>query len=101
MNALGWSLGRARDYMREFSSMAEAEVLTESLRYSCDIPAQALAYKLGDTEMLRLRQRMKDRLGDRFDLRDFHAAVLSTGSLPLPYLGWHVDQGTSALRRLG
>lgn len=95
MNALGWSLERARDYMREFSSMAEAEVLTESLRYSCDIPAQALAYKLGDTEMLRLRQRMKDRLGDRFDLRDFHAAVLSTGSLPLPDLAWHLDQVVS------
>jgi uncharacterized protein (DUF885 family) len=92
MNALGWSLERARDYMREFSSMAEAEVLTESLRYSCDIPAQALAYKLGDTEMLRLRQCMKDRLGDRFDLRDFHAAVLSAGALPLPDLAWHLDQ---------
>jgi uncharacterized protein (DUF885 family) len=92
MNALSWSLERARDYMREFSSMAESEVLTESLRYSCDIPAQALAYKLGDTEMLRLRQRMKERLGDRFDLRGFHEAVLSAGALPLPDLAWHLDQ---------
>jgi uncharacterized protein (DUF885 family) len=77
--------------------MAEAEVLTESLRYSCDIPGQALAYKLGDTEMLRLREKMRARLGVRFDLRDFHAAVLSAGALSLPDLAWHLDVTTEAL----
>ena len=91
MNVLGWSLERARDYMRQYSGMAEAEVLTETLRYSCDLPAQSLAYKLGDTQILELRDRMRQGLGTNFRLRDFHAAVLESGALPLPDLAWHVE----------
>lgn len=91
MNVLGWSLERARDYMRENSGMAETEVLSETLRYSCDLPAQSLAYKLGDTEILNLRNRMQTTLGSQFRLQDFHAAVLEHGALPLPDLAWHVD----------
>lgn len=97
MNVLGWSLERAREYMREFSGMAEAEVLTETVRYSCDIPGQALAYKLGDVEMLGMRARMQRRLGDRFDPRRFHAAVLSAGALPLPVLAAHLERVTEQL----
>jgi uncharacterized protein (DUF885 family) len=91
MNVLGWSLERAGDYMRQYSGMAEAEVLTETLRYSCDMPAQSLAYKLGDTQILELRNRMRKALGTNFRLRDFHAAVLESGALPLPDLAWHVE----------
>ena len=91
MNVLGWSLERARDYMRLYSGMAEMEVLTETLRYSCDIPAQSLAYKLGDTEITNLRQRMREALGTDFRLQSFHAAVLECGALPLPDLAWHID----------
>jgi uncharacterized protein (DUF885 family) len=96
MNAMGWTLEQARRYMREFSGVSETEIRSETLRYSCDMPAQALAYKLGDTEMIRLRERAKDRLGPRFDLRDFHAAVLSAGALPLPDLEWHLERSLSA-----
>ncbi len=92
MNVMGWSLEQARDYMRANSSMSEAEVASESLRYSCDLPAQALAYKLGDTEILRLRDEMRQALGARFDLREFHAAVLGSGALPLPDLAWKLRQ---------
>jgi uncharacterized protein (DUF885 family) len=92
MNALGWSLERARDYMRRYSGMAETEVLTETLRYSCDLPAQSLAYKLGDTEIMNLRDRMKTLLGPQFSLRKFHAAALECGALPLPDLAWHVTR---------
>lgn len=99
MNALGWSLEQARDYMREHSGMAEAEILTETVRYSCDIPAQALAYKLGDTEILALRSRMQRALGDRFDLRDFHETALGAGALPLQDLAWHVDQQIECMQR--
>jgi len=91
MNVLGWSLEQARDYMRLYSGMAETEVLTETLRYSCDIPAQSLAYKLGDTEIVNLRERMQKALGTNFRLQNFHAAVLECGALPLPDLAWHVD----------
>lgn len=96
MNALGWSLERARDYMRKNSSMSEVEIQSETLRYSCDLPAQALAYKLGDTEMLRLRGKMKDALGHRFDLKDFHAAVLEFGAMPFSDLEWHLDHVTQS-----
>jgi uncharacterized protein (DUF885 family) len=91
MNVLGWSLEGARDYMRTHSRLDETEIQTESLRYSCDIPAQALAYKLGDTQLLAMRERMRSELGARFDLKDFHAAVLGPGALPIPDLDWHLD----------
>jgi uncharacterized protein (DUF885 family) len=92
MNTLGWSLERARDYMRAHSGMAEREVLTETVRYSCDIPGQSLAYKLGDTEIMLLRERMRLALGARFDIREFHGAILGPGALPMPELAWHVDR---------
>jgi uncharacterized protein (DUF885 family) len=91
MNVLGWSLERARDYMRSHSGMSEGEISTETIRYSCDRPAQALAYKLGDTIMLSLRERMRSALGSHFDIRRFHAAVLGPGALPLQDLQWHVE----------
>ena len=92
MNALGWSLERARDFMRQNSGISEAEVLTESLRYSCDIPGQALAYKIGDEKMLQLRARWRAHAGSRFDLRSFHSVLLSTGAIPLPELEWHFER---------
>src|SRR5690606_23859972 len=91
MNALSWTLDQARDYMREHSGMSETEIRTETLRYSCDIPGQSLAYKLGDTRMLEMREKMRSSLGPRFDIRDFHEAVLGPGSLPLDDLVWHVE----------
>jgi uncharacterized protein (DUF885 family) len=90
MNIMGWSLEKAQDYMRRHSGMAEVEILSESVRYSCDIPGQALAYKLGDKFILSLRERMRQALGVRFDLKTFHSAVLGPGALPLPDLEWHI-----------
>ena len=101
MNALGWSLEQARDYMREHSFMPEAEIQSESIRYSCGIPAQSLAYKLGDTFLLEQRERMRLSLGERFDIRDFHEAVLTVGSLPLPLLASHLEQETERLAKAG
>jgi uncharacterized protein (DUF885 family) len=98
MNVLGWSLDRARDYMRLRSGLKEAEIVAESLRYSCDIPGQALAYKLGDTQILALRERMRRALGERFDIKRFHEAILGPGALPLPDLEWHVDWEIERLR---
>jgi uncharacterized protein (DUF885 family) len=97
MNALGWSLERARDYMRTKSTMAETEIRSETLRYSCDIPAQSLAYKIGDTLMFALRERMRAALGARFSLPAFHSVVIDAGALPLPVLEWHLEQVTRRL----
>lgn len=84
MNAFGWSLERGREYMREHSFMGETEIDSETLRYSCDIPAQALAYKLGDDFLHRLREDIRAELGDDFRVADFHDAVLRAAGLPLP-----------------
>jgi uncharacterized protein (DUF885 family) len=99
MNALGWSLEQARDYMRQNSGMSEAEILTESVRYSCDIPGQGLAYKLGDRHILELRERMRHVLGTGFDLKSFHNVVLGTGAIPLPILEWHVEHEIVRLQK--
>jgi uncharacterized protein (DUF885 family) len=101
MNALGWHLEQARDYMRAHSFMPETEIRSESLRYSCSMPGQALAYKLGDTYLLKLREEMRARLGKRFDIRDFHDAVLKPGALPLPLVKANVEAETARAARAG
>ncbi len=92
MNALGWSWELARQYMREHTMLAEGEIESDTLRYSCGIPAQSLAYKLGDDEILRMRGKLQEQLKDQFSFRDFHSAVLGGGGLPLPVLEWHLDK---------
>jgi uncharacterized protein (DUF885 family) len=92
MNALGWSWAQARAYLREHTLCAPAEIESDTLRYSCGLPAQSLAYKLGDEDILRMRGKIRERLGARFDIRDFHAAILDAGALPLPALEWHLDK---------
>lgn len=94
MNVMGWSLEQAREYMRENAFMPEAEIRSESIRYSCDIPGQALAYKLGDTVLHDAREKMRAALGNRFDIRDFHDAVLKPGALPLPLVQQNVEAET-------
>jgi uncharacterized protein (DUF885 family) len=92
MNALGWSWEQAKEYMRAHTMCAEGEIESDTLRYSCGIPAQSLAYKLGDEEILRLREKVRGRLKSAFNYRDFHSAVLGAGGLPLPALEWHLDK---------
>ncbi|HVT34984.1 MAG TPA: DUF885 domain-containing protein, partial [Nevskiaceae bacterium] len=92
MNTLGWSWEQAKEYMRVHTLCAEGEIESDTLRYSCGIPAQALAYKLGDEEILRMREKVRARLRQAFSYRDFHSAVLNAGALPLPVLEWHLDR---------
>jgi len=94
MNALGWSLEQARDYMRANAFMPEAEVRSESIRYSSDLPGQALAYKLGEYYLTERREAMRQTLGNRFDIRRFHDAVLRPGALPLSLVGENIDRAT-------
>jgi uncharacterized protein (DUF885 family) len=100
MNVMGWSLERGREYMRAQGRLPEVEILTESVRYSCDIPGQALAYKLGDREIFAMRERMRSTLGARFNLKDFHRTILGPGALPMLDLDWHVDHETARLQGL-
>ena len=96
LNHKGWSLEKASHYMLENTIYSESEVATEVLRYSTDIQAQALSYKLGYDKILELRQTAKKALGERFDIRKFHAAILSRGTLSLPvleqHIQWYIDE---------
>jgi uncharacterized protein (DUF885 family) len=92
MNALGWSRDRAMDYMRAHTFESETQIRTETLRYSADMPGQALAYKMGSRTIRELRERMRQRLGARFDVRRFHETVLMHGSMPLGVLERHVER---------
>jgi uncharacterized protein (DUF885 family) len=90
LNALGWSLERARAFMREHTLEGEAQIASETLRYATDMPAQALAYRLGYLWFTQLRDDTAARLGARFDVRAFHAALLDEGALPVDVLRAHV-----------
>jgi uncharacterized protein (DUF885 family) len=85
IHAQGWTRDRAIEYMLANSGMSRTEVVAEVERYIA-IPGQALAYKIGQMTILRLRAEAEQALGARFDLRDFHAQVLMSGSLPMPVL---------------
>lgn len=91
LNHKGWSLEKASHYMLENTLYSESQVATEVLRYSSDIQAQALSYKLGYDKILELRQTAKKALGERFDLRKFHDAMLSRGTLSMPVLEQHIQ----------
>jgi uncharacterized protein (DUF885 family) len=90
MHALGWSRQEAIDYMLANSALTEINVINEVDRYIA-WPGQALAYKMGELTLRDLRTRAEAQLGDRFDLRAFHDAVLKHGSLPLPTLERQID----------
>jgi uncharacterized protein (DUF885 family) len=85
MHALGWTRQRAIDFMTEHTALGLNNIENEVDRYIAYV-GQALAYKLGQLEILRLRAEARDRLGDRFDIRHFHDVVLGEGALPLPVL---------------
>lgn len=91
MNALGWSREQALDFLRERVLESEAQLATETLRYAVDMPGQALAYKTGAMAIQDLRRRAEEALGERFDIRRFHQAVLGHGAMPLDVLDEHVD----------
>ena len=85
-----WSRDQMVEYFHKYTAMDEPNVQTEVDRY-ISWPGQALAYKLGQLEILRLRQEAREKLGARFDLRSFHDEVLGSGPLPLDVLHSHVE----------
>lgn len=91
MNHFGWDLERAREYMSARVVYSDVEVATELLRYSADIHGQALAYRIGNLEIARLRQKAEEELGERFDIKAFHAAVIGSGAMPMVVLEEHID----------
>ena len=82
MHMFGWSRDKALNYMLENTALSEHNVRTEIDRY-ISWPAQALSYKIGEIKIKQLRAEAEEKLGDKFDIRDFHDAVLAHGSVPL------------------
>ncbi|MEH6685507.1 MAG: DUF885 family protein [Qipengyuania sp.] len=86
----GWSREQAVDYLSSHTALSDREVGTEIDRY-ISWPGQALAYKLGEMTIRRVRAKAEEELGERFDIRKFHDVVLSLGSVPLPALEVRID----------
>ncbi|MBB4210302.1 uncharacterized protein (DUF885 family) [Rhodothalassium salexigens DSM 2132] len=87
----GWSRQQAIDYMLAHTSMAPKDVTLEIDRY-ISMPGQALAYKIGEAVLQRLRDRAEAAFGDAFDIRAFHTQLLDTGALPLDLLEAKIDR---------
>ncbi|GLK48728.1 hypothetical protein GCM10017620_17010 [Brevundimonas intermedia] len=90
LHAKRWSREQAMDYFRQNSLLSERDIEKEVERYITN-PGQATSYKIGELKIEELRDRAKAALGDRFDIKDFHAVVLGSGSVPLDVLEDQVD----------
>jgi uncharacterized protein (DUF885 family) len=86
-----WTRQQVVDYFHDHSTIDETSVQSETDRYMA-APAQALGYKIGQLEILKLRQYSKDELGDKFDLRAFHDEVLGGGALPMDVLSTRIHE---------
>ena len=86
----GWSRQQAIDYLAGHTALAQHDVETEVDRY-ISWPGQALAYKLGEMTLRRMRAKAEATLGDKFDQRPFHDLILNLGSVPLPVLEAELD----------
>jgi len=90
IHTMKWSRQQAIDYILDHSAKTQLDVENEVDRY-ITTPGQALAYKIGQLKIKELRARAASKLGDKFDVRDFHDAVLRNGALPLDVLETQID----------
>ncbi len=90
IHAGGWTRAQGQQYLRDNTALSDHEIETEVDRY-ISWPAQALSYYLGEMAIQKERAKAEATLGAKFNLRAFHDAVLSTGSVPLPVLENHLD----------
>jgi uncharacterized protein (DUF885 family) len=95
MHSMGWTRQQAIDYFRENTSKTDQDIIVEVERYIV-WPGQSLAYKLGQLKFRELRAQAQDSLGDRFDIRTFHDAVLEQGAVPLDLLEAHMNAWLAA-----
>lgn len=97
LHHLGWTRAQAEEFMRAHTALSFANISNEVDRY-ISWPGQALAYKIGQLEILRLRAKAEAALGPAFDLPTFHEVVLGAGAVSLPVLAARVDAWLAASR---
>jgi uncharacterized protein (DUF885 family) len=90
MHAKRWTREQAIDYFRQNTLLSERDIAKEVERYIAN-PGQATSYKIGQLEILRLREHAERQLGAKFDVREFHDVVLGNGALPLDVLAEQVN----------
>jgi uncharacterized protein (DUF885 family) len=95
LHALGWSRQQAIDYLMDNSPLAPNNIVNEVDRYIGYV-GQALAYKIGQRELFRLREHAKQSMGSRFDIKAYHDTVLENGPVPLDLLGAMVEEWIGA-----
>jgi uncharacterized protein (DUF885 family) len=91
LHSKGWTRDEVLEYMYANSAAKPARAVSEAERYMA-IPSQALAYKVGQLKIRELRTRAEETLGDKFNVKDFHAEVLNDGAVPLSVLDAKIDR---------
>ncbi|HEY0661977.1 MAG TPA: DUF885 family protein [Lysobacter sp.] len=95
LHSKNWTREQVIKYMLDNSAESETQATAEAERYMA-IPGQALAYKIGELKIQELRDKAEKALGDKFDVREFHAEVLKDGSVPLEILEGKIDRWIAA-----
>jgi uncharacterized protein (DUF885 family) len=90
LHSKGWTREQAIKFSMDNEAESEAGITTEIERYMA-IPGQALSYKIGQLKILELRKKAQDKMGDKFDIKKFHAKVLESGVMPLALLEKKID----------
>jgi uncharacterized protein (DUF885 family) len=91
----GWDKARAVAFMKDNSALTDANIDAEVNRY-ISVPGQALAYMIGKRKIEELRSRAEKELGDKFDIRRFHDAVLGQGAVPMDALDAQINTWIAA-----
>lgn len=95
LHALGWTRNQAEAFLHTHTALTPANITNEVDRY-ITTPGQALAYKVGQLEILKWRAQAEKRLGTAFDIRQFHQTVLEQGAVSLPVLGQQIERWIQA-----
>ena len=85
IHAKGWTREQVVDFMSSNTALSLHEISTETDRY-ISWPGQALSYKIGELKIRELRQRAEEKLGEKFDIREFHEIILEQGTVTLSIL---------------